>query len=714
MIINSISVNNYMCYYEENTFSLSKGLNIILGENGEGKTKLFEAIEWLLNGGNTDLSLFVSVKKLDEVSIGDEIEVSASLSAEQYGERYHVTRRFTATKTGEGLCTTTSSSVVGIEENRQGERSRVDGERVLSQIFPVEIRKYSMFKGESELNVFNNADALINLVNMFAEAKYYDKYSKIGSYLYKAANKAVEDSTKLNSKNQKRYNSLEADIKELKRKIDNKTDIKNSIEEQVDKLQQGISDAAKYVENGQDLEIINQRISSINEKISQFESSIDERYTTNLFDEQWILMHFEPVFTEFEDKVSLFGQEKRKMQRKHDQEIGMKKGALKAAADLLANEMPLPLNVPSKEIMEELVRDKICKVCNRPAPEGTEALKFMKKRLQEYIESQKPAEEEEEETLFENNYSFELLRKLNLHNDRLKELRKVDTNIQELLEFNETQIGRIEKCKEELEREKQERVNILGKSAEGEDRLINVLRNYNGWQTDLKKSNKRLVDLEMELKELNASLIIKEGEKEKIDLDTANNYLVKTRAIIKDIEQVFSDTKEEKFDEFISTLQNLSNEYFAQINKGAFTGNIQFTKRNVGEKLRLEVNLMEGDRKLHHPGRAHETSVHISVLFAISKLSQENNESGYPLLMDAPTSSFGETKTGEFLNVISETKNQIIVMLKDYLHKDENTETLSVKPEFKKIKKNKAFWVKLQRPFDENNLKTINTEVIEL
>ena len=266
-----------------------------------------------------------------------------------------------------------------------------------------------------------------------------------------------------------------------------------------------------------------------------------------------------------------------------------------------------------------------------------------------------------------------------------------------------------------MENEKQERVNILGRSSKGEDRLASVLKNYNGWQDDLKKKNGSILDITALLKDLNVDLKTKKAEKEEIDLYSANNYLVKTRSIIKDIGQIFSETKEQKFNEFILLLERLSNDYFKEINKGAFTGNIKLSKRRVGDRLRLEVGLMEEDRKLHSPNQSLETSMHISVLFAISKLAQKDSgEEGYPLLMDAPTSSFGETKTGEFLNIISSTENQIIVMLKDYLKTDEKTGELSVKPEFKNIKKNKAFWVKLKRPFDRNSLKTINTEVSEL
>jgi DNA sulfur modification protein DndD len=106
--------------------------------------------------------------------------------------------------------------------------------------------------------------------------------------------------------------------------------------------------------------------------------------------------------------------------------------------------------------------------------------------------------------------------------------------------------------------------------------------------------------------------------------------------------------------------------------------------------------------------------MHISILFAISELASEFKEENFPMIFDAPTSSFGENKTAEFLNLIFETDNQKILLLKDFLNYDKATKTLFITKEFENVKRDKAFWVKLERPFDPNNLKTINTQVISL
>lgn len=49
MIINKIIIRNFRSYYGDNTFEFKDGLTLIIGDNGDGKTTFFEALEWLFN-----------------------------------------------------------------------------------------------------------------------------------------------------------------------------------------------------------------------------------------------------------------------------------------------------------------------------------------------------------------------------------------------------------------------------------------------------------------------------------------------------------------------------------------------------------------------------------------------------------------------------------------------------------------------------------------
>jgi len=716
MIIRKIQIDNYLCYYDTNTFVLSEGLNIILGENGEGKTKFFEAVDWLFNGENEDLELLVSAKKLSETEIGESFRIRVSMTVEQYGDSKIITRSFVAKKEKENQCTTSSFMIEGIEENSSGERSQVDGSALLDRIFPFQIRKYSMFKGEADLNIFESDNALVNLINLFSEAKHYDKYSEKGTFLREKAEKAVEDSAKLDKKNANLYKRLEGEILLLQKEKDKYEVHLNSTDEEIRKIEGNLQLAESHVKNADALETLNKRIKEIEQKISFLNGRIDENYTTSLFDENWILVNFEPFHKEFAKKISEHSKKRRELQSDFDKEKGIKLGEKKAKADLLNNAVPLPTGVPSKSHMEEMLNDEICKVCNREAKKGSEPYEFMMERLKKYLESQvvDETEDEEDEPLFKLDYTNRLENLSISHEDNLKNLRSIRTRIKELFEFNDDRKKEIEDFNEQLEKEKLERERILGNSSIAEEKLIDVLKNYNAWQTDLKNKNEDHLRYTSEYQKIEVQLKTKKEEKDKIDTDSANSFLIKTRNILRDIETIFLNTKEKKFDEFIEKLQTKSNSFFKKINIDAFTGTIVFTRRNKVNRTIVEVELQEDGRVFYKPNQSLLTSMHISILFAISELATETKEENFPMIFDAPTSSFGENKTAQFLNLIFETDNQKILLIKDFLHTDKASKTLSIKNEFESVRRDKAFWVKLERPFDPNNLKTINSQVITL
>ena len=49
MIIKNIAIENFRSYYGTNSMDVGEGLTLIIGANGDGKTTLFEALEWLFD-----------------------------------------------------------------------------------------------------------------------------------------------------------------------------------------------------------------------------------------------------------------------------------------------------------------------------------------------------------------------------------------------------------------------------------------------------------------------------------------------------------------------------------------------------------------------------------------------------------------------------------------------------------------------------------------
>ena len=716
MIIKEITIENFLCYHGSKRIAVEPGLNVLLGENGEGKTKLFEALEWLFSDQGNRSEIYVSAKKIAKTPIGESFKVGVLIKVEQFGEIKTLKRSFTVTKRDEQTFDAGRPNLEGITETRSGERTPFDGKTLLDQIFPAEFRKYSMFKGEEEVNIFKNEDALSNLINLFSEGRYFKKYVDRSRGVKKLMELAVEANSRNNQKNQREYNSLTTEIESYKhRKHDAQIELRDERKNLTD-TEKLIEEASRYVHHADELELINNTIKALENKIEAQESSLKEDYTTYLFDEGWMLNKFEETYQKFSKKVTEYSHDRRALQKQFDREEGVREGERKLRLELINNVVPLPADTPSKAIMEEMIKDQICKVCNREAPEGSEAHNFMRSRLESFIESQKAklVEEEEPEVLFLKNYASHLDVLRNVNENQLLKLRTVESDIKECMDFNQSRKAEINRLNEQLEQQENKRSQIIGEADLGAEKLSVVLKDYNNWQRDLKSYNKNINLLEIRIAGYDRQLEQLIAKKEGIDLTSVNAQYINSRDIIRDIHTIFSDTKDRKFREFIRLLERKSNDVFAEINVDAFTGTIIFSETKNGDDFDVNIGLEEEDGKVYHmPNRSLETSMYISILMAISEITHEIREESYPLIFDAPTSSFGESKTSAFLNTIYEQSNQVIILTKDFLAKDRNGE-LYVKDEFREVKRHKALWLKLKRPFNKLELKTIETEVLDI
>jgi len=83
-----------------------------------------------------------------------------------------------------------------------------------------------------------------------------------------------------------------------------------------------------------------------------------------------------------------------------------------------------------------------------------------------------------------------------------------------------------------------------------------------------------------------------------------------------------------------------------------------------------EIRLFSANgTEIKNPSGSQETVMYMSVLFAISDFTDEKRDENYPLIFDAATSSFGDSKEEEFYNVIDRLHKQCIIVTKDFITK---------------------------------------------
>ena len=171
--------------------------------------------------------------------------------------------------------------------------------------------------------------------------------------------------------------------------------------------------------------------------------------------------------------------------------------------------------------------------------------------------------------------------------------------------------------------------------------------------------------------------------------------------------EAFTAAKKQNLKKFLNDLELRANEYLAKLNVDDFHGVIRI-RETADESASIKL-YSSNDVLISKPNGALATTMYMSVLFAISDLTTLKREVDYPLIFDAPTSSFESLKEDEFYNVIDKIKKQCIIVTKDLLEKDDVTGERRLNLEKINRLTCSVYRIEKQRPFDPEDLSTICT-----
>lgn len=714
MIIKEIRIRNFRSYYgDNNRFEFSDGLSIIVGDNGDGKTTFFEAIQWLLNTTADKASIeSISEMRKSQMEVGDEDVVSVSMVFDHFGEK-SVEKTFTFTKTENGF-SLSKVQYIGYESDGV-QRINVNGKTLIEHCYDTFIQRYSMFKGESELNVFDNKASLKELVDKFSDIRKFDDLVDLTAAFESKSNAAYNKELTSDRKVAKQAKELGFRITALLNEI---SQIKSEIRDKVKALEifsKKLEDLEQNQEASERYQDIKKRLRSLEEKRNRLAATIQSvDYNHSLLDRMWILCAFMPILQEFKKKSSAFSKEKRKLEKEFDRERAKALGKLEAIKEiqgaLVNGATELPWYLPNQETMEEMIHDHICKVCGRVAEEGSEAYKFMVNKLEEYkrhaeakahAESQK--KELEDQSPFSSSY-IEALHNLSisLSGSREAEIGEIPTLIRDRQEL----VARLQSEVTELERKIQDladdKARLLISQNASEQELDADFGNIKGLFEQKERAITRKADLEH-------SLNLKEAEyeelkKEQDALNPENSQAV----ILKDVHRTFEaiaaaflSAKRENLSRFLSELEEKANQYLVKLSAEDFHGEIHLVQTAEDS---TEIKLFSSNgTQITRPSGSQKTVMYISVLFAISDFTSEKRDEDYPLIFDAATSSFGDSKEKDFYNIINQLHKQCIIVTKDFLErgvlqKDEiNQLTCTV------------YRIKKAENFDSTNMATVRT-----
>lgn len=731
MIIKSITIENFRSYYGNNHLELGEGLTLIIGSNGDGKTTLFEALEWLFRtrryiedlnklgriGGVYAMDeKFISKKKIVELETGKSACVKVSMTYINREDSICTTEKsFRFTKNQDDSVSLYDFAhqfyvQQGVENTLVGEGEYA--QRLFDRDFATSVRLYCMFKGEQELNIFNSPDAMKSLIETFSNIKDFDPYVEFIENAVSKANQAHSNALRADKTNKNKIEELERTLRYEDKKIGDLEIAIRTKESEVLNFGNKLEELERNKESSELLVATNDRIKNLKEQLDGLYREIKENYTFRLLDEMWILMGFEPIAEEFRVLVGTLDKEQRRMECEFQREQGAKRMAAKMQEDINQGFIPLALNIPDENTMREMLHDKVCKVCGTPAPEGSKAYNTMKKHLEDYLNSLKQTHDEEEiETLFKKDYIKELTSRYNILHNNMGFIKKLPSFIESSISHNRVLHQKVDTVIANIEREEDIKKKILAQ-ANGltEEQLISAYNNINEWW---KSKSDAQVDKEKLIRQLEEHKQKRDDAQEEFDKvskeSTASTY-GRTYTAIRKISEAFKAAKIKNKIEFISNLENVANQYLSVLNKGDFKGKVRIF--GTGELTDLALIDVDGST-ISNPNTALKTTMYMSVLFAVANLSTLKKEQDFPLIFDAPTSSFTAAKESDFFEVIGEVKKQTIIVTKSFLLDGKNGESLLDMKRIQKVK-GKKYRIEKLRPFDDKNLATIQTTITSL
>lgn len=681
MIIKDIIIKNFRSYYGENKFEFSDGLTLVIGDNGDGKTTFFEALQWLFATMVEDNSIDnASEMRKSKLEIGESDEVYVAMTFDHDGEK-SIEKFFSFERTAKATFTTSKITFRGYENTSSG-RDVVNGKDLMNRCFDAFIQRFSMFKGESTLNVFQNTTALKELVDKFSDVRKFDELVELSATFEEKSNAAYLKECKSDKKISNEAKTLESQLRHIGEEIFNK---KKEIKEKQDSISlysTKLDEMANKQETTEKYNEISERIKNLNDKAIKIRASLSMvDKNTALLDKQWILCAFPSILSEFKKKSQLLSKEKRTQEKafleKQAKEAG-KLETLNEVRGMLANGVTeLPWYLPNQETMEEMINDHVCKVCGTRAPEGSDAYNFMVKKLDEYkkhvdekLKLEAAKAKIEQKQLFTSEYVEEIHNLgIRLGGSTEEEVVQIATDIKDRLFMEARLQDELKDVMSKIQDAEDDKARLLIQAGNVSEELLQ--KNFNdvkGMFEQKGRAEQRLVNLQRDLEDFQKQ----ESEmRKKFDELNPQNSLVKVyrdvHRVFDEIAKAFKNAKKENLRRFLAALEECANGYLTNLSAQDFHGEIHL-RQTVEDSTEIRLFCSNGT-EIKNPSGSQETVMYMSVLFAISDFTDQKRDENYPLIFDAATSSFGDSKEEGFYNVIDKLNKQCIIVTKDFITK---------------------------------------------
>lgn len=633
MLLKRIILNNFRQFVGKQVVEFStdpdKNVTVIIGENTSGKTTLAQAFTWVLYGvtGFTNKDV-LNASDYDTMKPGEDRKVSVELHLKHQETNYIITRQQVYRREVGGIKASNADLTIAYKRNGQQEFIKSsDLDPTIKKILPRDMARYFFFDGErleefskqiskGKSQEFDKAvHSLLGLAALSSALQHLkptSKYSVIGSY-----------NESLNHSSDKRIADYGRRINDCQDEIDQITSRIEEIDEQVEYFEGEIIDLQAQIKEYAPVEQLQMRFEKLRKEITSLETSKTNAVSA--------------LLAEYNNRVPAF----------------FALPLIRQSLKMLSDHGELDKGIPDihARTIDYLINTRKQCLCGTMIEKGTseyeELIKILAYIPPQYIGTSINQFSQQSEIMAKSGESF-----FQAIQSQFSHVRTLDQSItekrNELQQIDETLLNTKD-------------VAALKTKLIGKERTVRELRE----ERDKKLERRAVQSTERNRLESERDALALQDEKNR-KIELFKNY---AQAVYDEIKGTFdileANTRQE--------LEKTINDIFSSIFEGELT-------IKIDEKYNIDVATMGSENNGYNVdlSTAQKYSVIFAFIVGIIKMARKGERlSGkkeedemlisepYPLVMDAPLSSFDKRRIERVCTVMPEIAEQVIIFIKD-------------------------------------------------
>lgn len=699
MILQSIELNNFMCYAGPNRFDFSEGINVIIGDNGYGKSKLYDAFWWVMYNQCFDTSIkkfkntsllkrqIVSDKAIDKMEEG---MISASVILTFHNTEkdslYILERRYSVRKSNDKLIEDQDSEeIIWFKEmsymNAKEVKEADQIERIKKSILPDNIKPYMWFQGEQVESIidFNKSDTLTHAINVLSNITTFDNIINLSEELKESSTKEFNKKQRDLSGDKGKSENLELERQHLLERIKaleiQDLQIKDNLataEEKSETLLNKLADAQKIREIEAKRKSIEKNLKEIQDEYNEEQKNLHKR----MFTSKWVLKGTENLFKEYGKMYNQF--EHKKLQ--NEAQIQARLDSENALVSEL--QARLPIDVPEPIHVQHMLDNERCLVCDREALTGSEPWLKMKELINRSQMKIKTLEDEDRSI---HDFSADLKRMYQNGLGLSHNIKNVDDDIASTYRRLRKLDKKRKSLSEDLGKVEAEINSLIVDAALNVNQATNLLNEYSA-QNELAKRSVNEVNSNANIITRRKEELAKiDGELNKLVVGEIPAYLVEKVKVLDEFYQIAHSTRKRVFNKLVQILEKEANVHYLEMTQGNMSsrGIIRLKELSNGKNYMPELVDEQGNVLLQL-NTGNIILIKLATIMAIISARQGSRDTDlYTLITDAPMSVFGEDYTIGFCKTVSKVYRQSIIMSKEFYKNINLREQLLTAPDIK-------------------------------